>query len=611
MKNRFLLVLLLLISIAIDPARLRAQAPQRRGRIVIVMVWDGLRPDLVTAHDTPNLFAMAREGVRFDRHHAMYPTLTMVNAAALATGANPGQTGILGNEMWLGPALTSRGAALDSPQPGSFRSILEKPELLEYTSVLSVLNLPDAFAGRLVQLDTVAQEVEREGGYIAVAGKQGPAFIWDNRVAGVKEGRDALLQPHKDYLFVSDALTMPPELASEIHLPPPTATGVLDSELDTYFTRLISGRAMVAAKNASDAGKPALLVLWQHNPDLTQHEAGLGTMQAAESLSTCDLNLAKIRAAIATSGIADRTDLIVVSDHGFATIRFTVDLNAMLAEAGLKKSVAGNDLVIAPNGGSDLIYLSRESFPSREARRAELQKIVDFAEAQEWCGPIFSEGGAPPDSESRDNRQYLGWIDGTFGMGAAGIMNVSRAPDLIVSFREIPDEENDNVTGPAAPAFAYGAKGQRSVPNKSQPLVHPVKGLVYADAENFTTGMGMHGALGEREIHNFCAAFGPDFRHQFPDKFPTANTDIAPTITRILGLLPNLGSGGLYPSGRVLSEALHGERAAPGATRAIAASANLTLQGVEVRTTLKFTRLGDRYYLDDSTVERNPLGSSP
>src|SRR5712692_3805578 len=88
-----------------------------RGRIMILMIWDGLRPDLVTQRDTPNLFRMAREGVRFDRHHALFPTVTMVNATALATGAPPGVNGLEGNVFYL-----AAGAALvvaDNSQAGS------------------------------------------------------------------------------------------------------------------------------------------------------------------------------------------------------------------------------------------------------------------------------------------------------------------------------------------------------------------------------------------------------------------------------------------------------------------------------------------------------------
>src|SRR5258708_8698989 len=68
------------------------------------MVWDGLRPDFVTQRDTPNLFRLARDGVRFDHHHSIFPTLTMVNAAALATGAPPGINGLEGNHFYLLPS---------------------------------------------------------------------------------------------------------------------------------------------------------------------------------------------------------------------------------------------------------------------------------------------------------------------------------------------------------------------------------------------------------------------------------------------------------------------------------------------------------------------------
>src|ERR1700731_542647 len=78
-----------------------AGAHHGRGRIMILMIWEGLRPDLVTQRDTPTLFRMAREGVRFDRHHSIFRTLTMVNATALSTGAPPGINGLEGNVFYL------------------------------------------------------------------------------------------------------------------------------------------------------------------------------------------------------------------------------------------------------------------------------------------------------------------------------------------------------------------------------------------------------------------------------------------------------------------------------------------------------------------------------
>jgi arylsulfatase A-like enzyme len=404
-------------------------------------------------------------------------------------------------------------------------------------------------------------------------------------------------------------------------IPPDSKTTVADEQRDLYFARLVVENALPAAKVAADAGRPALVVFWQHNPDLTQHVAGLGTLPAMEALSLSDNNLMKVRAAIDALGIADKTDLIVVSDHGFATIKLRVVLSEMLVSAGIKKSHDSTDVVVVPNGGADLVYLSPSEFATPESKRAVLQKIVNFAEAQEWCGPIFSREPATARDEptrrghrSRAPKAYLGWIDGTFSQRVVGLYNAERSPDLVISFREEPDADNKNLTGPTNPAFLIGQIGQVSMPNKSAALLHPVKGLVYADtgtSPTFTTGMGMHGAAGEREIHNFCAATGPDFRRGFVDSNPTANTDVTPTITQILGTLPNIGPGGVTPNGRSLAEALTVGRQSAGGSHTQTMTADLTLQGVEAVTTLRVTWIGDEPYLDSSTVMHKPLGSSP
>ena len=65
---------------------------------MILVVWDGLRPDSITPELTPVL-AKLRDvsGVNFRNHHAVYPTFTMMNAAALATGVRSGLHGFYGN----------------------------------------------------------------------------------------------------------------------------------------------------------------------------------------------------------------------------------------------------------------------------------------------------------------------------------------------------------------------------------------------------------------------------------------------------------------------------------------------------------------------------------
>src|SRR3982074_1596320 len=67
----------------------------------LLMVWDGLRPDYVSAERTPNLWRLARQGVWFERSHAVYPTLTRANSPPLSTGCRPGQAGVPGNSFCL------------------------------------------------------------------------------------------------------------------------------------------------------------------------------------------------------------------------------------------------------------------------------------------------------------------------------------------------------------------------------------------------------------------------------------------------------------------------------------------------------------------------------
>jgi hypothetical protein len=117
----FFMRLCILIALAVagcaTSSIVRPAAPA--GRSVIILVWDGLRPDSVTEVDTPNLLALRRAGVELADHHSTFPTFTMMNAASLATGAFPEATGYYGNVLWQ-PAASGAdfaGKPLDFRQP--------------------------------------------------------------------------------------------------------------------------------------------------------------------------------------------------------------------------------------------------------------------------------------------------------------------------------------------------------------------------------------------------------------------------------------------------------------------------------------------------------------
>src|SRR5438046_10360823 len=81
-------------------------APETKRHIVIV-VWDGMRPDFVTPENTPALWKFAQEGVFFRNHHSVYPSATHVNGVALVTGVYPDHNGLTVNYDYR-PDINSR-----------------------------------------------------------------------------------------------------------------------------------------------------------------------------------------------------------------------------------------------------------------------------------------------------------------------------------------------------------------------------------------------------------------------------------------------------------------------------------------------------------------------
>ncbi|HZY60566.1 MAG TPA: alkaline phosphatase family protein, partial [Candidatus Binataceae bacterium] len=259
-----------------------AQQPRGAARLVILMVWDGLRPDSMTKANTPNLYALAHQGVYFADHHAMYPSLTMVNAATLATDGPPSATGIFANNMYLAPLLNGAGTS----NAGPLAHALAGPASLENSTLLAALNDAKAFKDGVVEIPSIAQELLQRGGYVGIVGKSGPTFMFDDHVTAPGHATA------KDEVFISDDRFAPQSLAMELQgriSPAAYKAAFAQSpplgEQDALLARQFIDRVLPAAAAAAKAGRPALVVLWQHNPDITEHAAGLGTAAFYQALA--------------------------------------------------------------------------------------------------------------------------------------------------------------------------------------------------------------------------------------------------------------------------------------------------------------------------------------
>ena len=499
--------------------------PSNQSRHVVVVVWDGMRPDFVTEQNTPALWKLAREGVIFRNHHAVYPSATMVNGTALVTGIYPGKNGIIANHV--------------------YRPEIDPHQAIDVELPPMVKKGDEVFRGKYISVPTIAELVQRAGGRTVIAAAKSVGLLLDRQPdVGTAKNCVTLFAGNAGLRTRSGA---PDSIPAEI-VPSITATlGPFPSghlQQDAWTTKALTDCFW-------KDGVPALSVLWLGEPDLTQHQSAPGAPAALAAIKSADENLAAVLSALDQSrvgGTRGRTDVFVVSDHGFSTIERSVDLRKILNDAGFTAKTEFNDqpklgeIMLAGNGGSVLFYVIGHN-------QALIRRLVEFLQRSDFAGVIFTKEP----------------MEGTFGLEQATIQS-PHGPDVEMAFRW-----NDS-------------KNQFGIP-----------GMIDADWQR-KAGEGTHVTLSRFDMHNMLIAAGPDFRGGEVDELPTGNTDLAPTILRILGIKPPQKM-----DGRILSEAMvNGDPLTAGLkpeTKTTEAVKDLPTG--TWRQSLKISRVGSTVYLDE------------
>ena len=252
-----------------------------RERRVVIVVWDGLRPDLVTPEVTPTLAAMAAGGTWVRNSYCAYPSETRVNATSLATGCHPGRHGIVGNKLYV-PAVDPHGAVVTG-DAATLTAIAERDPPL-----VAVPSLGD-------YLGETGKSV-----VVVSSGSPGSAWLSNPRPQDHLYNR-ALVRPAAAQAAVAQLGPVPPDSHP--------ATGRLDWQ------------ARVCTDHVWPTLRPDVTICWLTDPDHTQHRCGLGAPQSLEALRGCDAVFSRLLASLDKLGWRDYTNLIVTSDHGFTTRR--------------------------------------------------------------------------------------------------------------------------------------------------------------------------------------------------------------------------------------------------------------------------------------------------
>ncbi len=585
-----------------------AAAQEARPHNVILFVPDGLRALSVTPSSAPIMAEIRDRGVNFRNSHSMFPTFTTANAASFATGHYPGDTGDFSNTIYVGyPVKAANGSVTPfleaDPVLGDVDQHFDGNYLDEDTILLAARHQGySAAAIGKVGPTLIFDHTERTGEETIIVDDS------TGSPAGIP-----LSQTMKDGLAAAGLPLVAPSRGDngktgDFKTP---GTTIPNTVQQGYFADVASKIVlpMLKARN-----KPFVLVFWSRDPDGTQHNQGdslnavtpgINGPTSAAAIRNADDNLRQLQDALAALGIADDTDIVIAADHGFATISkesatsaaakgdydkvpkgflppgfLAIDIakglglalfdpdnknapvpdNAFPAGRGnglIGPDPAKPDVVVAANGGSDLVYV-----PGKD--RALVQRVVDLLLAQDYVSGLFVDDD-------------LGEIAGTLPLSAINLKGLARTPrpTIAVNFR----------------SFSTGC-------------AEPVLCTVEIADTGLQQGQGMHGSFSRAETMNFMAAIGPDFKRGFVDEAPVSNADIGQTLARLLGLKIPF-KGGLL--GRVVEEALP-SGAMPTVT---AASVRSGTSATGLRTVLNYQQVGSTRYFDAAGFPGRTVGLSP
>lgn len=552
------LTLFVIAAIAACTAIPGKQPQQAKQHSMVIFVADGLRPTSINATDTPTMNEIRERGVKFTNSHSLFPTFTTANASAIATGHYLGDTGDFSNTIQVSAPVKSaknslvpfleNNAVLQEVNKQFGANYLNEQTLLEAARKAGFSTAAVGKIGPVLIQDVTLQKGE-------------PTIIFDDATGTPTE--ISLSSEIKQLLAKNSLPTAAPSRGDngkpgDSKTPGTKVANIVQQQ---YFANVTTQAILPLFKQRQ---KPFVLIYWSRDPDGTQHNHGDSlnqivpgingsTVQAARQ--NVDKNLAQIRTALKDLGLAETTNIFLTADHGFSTISkesktsyaatlsysdvpkgflptgflgidiahelklslFDPDKNnaPLNPSKGLssKNSIIGKDpskpdVIIAGNGGSDLLYL-----PNAANKKATANKIVDMLLKQDYISGLFVDDS-------------LGKIPGTLSLEAIALRGAARTPrpSILVNFRSFD-------TGCGNPTAC---------------------GVEIADT-NLQQGQGMHGSFSRADTYNTMAAIGPDFKQDYEDVAPVSNADVAPTIAKVLNL--KLSAQGKLV-GRVLSEAL-------------------------------------------------------
>jgi predicted AlkP superfamily pyrophosphatase or phosphodiesterase len=294
-RMKFALAAMLVSGLFACPAS--AQESSSAPHNIIIFVADGLRYGSVDQTNMPNMARLKAQGVDFTNSHSLFPTVTTVNASAIATGHYVGDTGDFGNIIFTGQPMQSlKGGTLG---------------FLENDRLLTEMN--QKFGGNYLGETTLIAAARAHGWQTAIIGKEGPARIQDSTATP-----DQTLIVD-DKTGSADGLALPAWFDAGMKnaglVPPLPAASVPDIAQEDWMSKAATEIVLPHFKTTA---KPFVLLFWSRDPDFSQHNGkdsigstmpGINGPSGKAGTRDADTRLGELLKALKAQGLDKTTDV--------------------------------------------------------------------------------------------------------------------------------------------------------------------------------------------------------------------------------------------------------------------------------------------------------------
>ena len=336
-----------------------APAAGAAAEYVVMISLDGMPAYLVDDPKVlmPNLHALAKRGVRSTGMRVSNPSVTWPNHTTLVTGMQPRRHGVLANGVLV------RGG------PG-----------------VPVIIDPRRDKSELVRTVTVFDTAHAAG--LTTAAIQWPCT----------RGAATIDNDFQEFFHPYGLKYTTPRFLEEM-----IQDGILPKDPDaTYRSHSYPWNDYTwtsAACNLIARHKPNLLLLHLLNCDTTHHQYGPQTQAGYTAVAYIDTCVARVLAAIEAVGIAEKTAVFIVSDHGFTNSEKALLPNSLLRQEGWLRATGSKideaRVCAVPEGGAVAVYFTD---PALDA--AARQKVRDLFLGREGIADViepdrFAQCGLP------------------------------------------------------------------------------------------------------------------------------------------------------------------------------------------------------------------------